>query len=114
MSLDVQESKYIIIDLFPAEVEIDGTSHGDANKIVVTDNRVYMIQDAPYGPFIAFQEGTDYASFDRLSIKEYTVKTETGKVITFRRAEHCACGSRLRGVQPFIGIPHAALKPIKR
>lgn len=112
--LDVQEAKYIILDLFPADVTVDGSSMGNANKAILTDNRLYIIQDAPYGPVIKFEDGAGYATFDRPSLLEYTVDTEQGHHVVIKRAKNCACGSRLRGVYPFIGVPYAKQKPVSR
>lgn len=110
-NLDVQDAKYIIIDLFPAEIEINGVPQGDQLKITVTDNRVYIFEG---GPAIKYQDSTSYTQFDRLSNKEYTLTTGSGDTITFRRARNCGCGSQLRGVNPFIGTPFAKQKPIKK
>lgn len=112
MSLEVEPAQYIQIDLFPAQVEVDGDSLGEDNKIVVTDNMVYVIKHGPVDPYIVFQAPTTRALFDRTSITEYTVGTTDGHVVTFRRARNCGCGNRLRGVHPFPGIPYAPQKTI--
>lgn len=113
-NLPVQDAKYMILDLFPATVEVDGEPMGDANKVVVTDNRLYVIKDAPYGPYIHFEDGASYETFDRPSLLEYTVDTTGGHHVSIKRTKHCACGSRLRGVYPFIGVPYRKQKPVSR
>lgn len=112
MTLTVQPAQYIQMDLFPAQIELDGEPLGDDNKIVVTDNRVYVIRHDPEAPYIALEGETSRALFDRLSLTEYTVSTTDGRTLTFRRAVNCGCGNRLRGVYPFPGVPHAPLKAI--
>lgn len=109
--LVVEDASAITIDLFPAEVEVNGTSYGEANKIIVTDNRVYVIQP---GPVIVYESATDYDSFDRSSRSEYTVLTGTADIVTFRRARNCGCGSQLRGIHPFMGVPYAPRKPVTK
>lgn len=109
--LEVEPAIYMQIGLFPATVTIDGESYGEANKVFLTDNRFYVIQDAPLGPFIAFSCPATREQFARPSKTLYTVITEEHN-IEFYRSRSCGCGSRLRGVNPFIGVPYVAVKRV--
>lgn len=110
--LTVQPAQYMIMDLFPATVEVNGETLGEANKVLLTDNRIYIVQQIPTGAEIAYEDGASFSTFDRPTNKEYTVTTEGGDFVTFRRSQNCGCGSRLRGVNPFLGVPFAARKRV--
>lgn len=108
-----EPAQYIQIALFPATVVIDGVEYGDANKVYLTDSNFYVIQDSPTptGPFIAFQCPATREQFARPTKTLYTVTT-TEHNIEFHRALNCGCGSRLRGVNPFAGVPYIAVKRV--
>jgi len=102
----------IQISLFPAEYTVDGVPSTDnANKIVLTDSNLYIIRDSINGPYVHFSMPATRDQFDRPSVRVYTVTTDD-HVVTFSRATSCACGSRLRGVNPFRGLPHWRVKPV--
>lgn len=102
-TLDVEPAQYINLDLFPAKVEEEGfvPAH-EEYRVIVTDNYLYVINDSPNGPYLAVKE--PLVKFVSLGKGAYTVQTEHD-TYTIERALNCGCGSRLRGLHPFAGVP---------
>lgn len=100
-------ANHIKIDLFPAEVRggEDALDMGQELRVIVTDNYFYVFQDTIDGPKAVVAE--PLTSFDGSNKTGYTVTTDTSEY-WFIRANNCGCGSRLRGIHPFSGVPHIA------
>lgn len=108
--IDVQPAAYVQLDLFPASVVRDGESLGEELRVVVTDNHFYVFTDAVEGPYALI--GLPLISFDGNNKDGYTIETaET--TFAVKRAQNCGCGSRLRGIRPFAGIPYITQINIK-
>lgn len=108
-SIDVEPAEHIKIDLFPAEVRPggeEGTKIGEELRVIVTDNYFYVIEDTISGPEATIKEPLE--SFDGSNKLGYTVTTTPGNTYYFKRAINCGCGSRLRGLRPFDGVPFIA------
>jgi hypothetical protein len=98
-------ANHIKLDLFPATVVVDGVSLGEDLKAIVTDGHFYIFEDTLTGPDVTKQEVL--VSFEGTNLTGYTVVTEQNTYHVSRSAG-CACGSRLRGIHPFSGVPREA------
>lgn len=108
MAVTVLPANYIWLDLFPARITVPADPWAgfqpahEEYRVIVTDAHFYILDDTLEGPqAIVTEPLTDFSG----SHKEgYTVITEAG---TYRveRALNCGCGSRLRGIYPFAGVP---------
>lgn len=75
-----------------------GTRKVDRVRVVLLGDSVLIAQDSPEGPKLVFKE--KYA--DRhVQDKLQTVRTETGKIVSFIKDANCGCGSRLRSWNPY-------------
>lgn len=124
-TLDTEPAKYIRLDLFPADVyEIIETTNEDSTdesvelevttehefmakelRVIVTDNYFYAIIDTINGPDFMVKE--PLLSLSGSSREGYTVTTETSSYY-IKRSTDCGCGSRLRSIHPFRGVPYVA------
>lgn len=96
-------ARHIKLDLFPATVTTsDGTVLGEDLKAIVTDSTFYIFEDTLEGPTYTKEEVL--VSFEGTNKTGYTVVTEQD-TYHVARSLGCACGSRLRGVHPFSGVP---------
>lgn len=105
-TLDVVPANFLYLDIFPGSVFTGGPekpSIGDEYRVIVTDNTFYVLHDTFDGPQSLIQE--PLVSFEGSNKLGYTVVTET-ETYHVQRATNCGCGSRLRGVHPFIGVPY--------
>lgn len=99
MSFDVQPADFLYLDLFPAVVDTaDGSNLGDELRIIVTENRVYVLEDTPDGPAMLLQEPLRVFLGDNKT--GYTIETMANKYYAFR-APNCGCGASLRGIRLF-------------
>lgn len=110
IELNVRPANFISLDLFPAKLTTENgtfvTSH-EEYRVIVTDNAFYLFDDTLEGPQAVISD--PLVSFDGDNKTGYTVTTETD-VYHIERALNCGCGSRLRGLHPFAGVPYAARK----
>lgn len=107
--LDLEPAEVIHADLFPAEV-IGQSFRPDKNgqfRAIVTDNHFYVIADASTGPYLVIKD--PFVSLEGSARKGYTVITTTD-IYTVIKAPNCGCGSRLRSLHPFIGVPYVPYK----
>lgn len=105
-TIDVEPAEFIWLDLFPAKIasELFQPIH-EEYRVIVTDNYFYLIDDTIDGPQAIIKEPlTDFSGSNK---EGYTVSTETGSYLV-QRALNCGCGSRLRGLHPFAGVPFVA------
>jgi hypothetical protein len=96
---------YVLLDLFPAHVTLEGVVLGEALRAGVTDSHFYLFDDTLEGPDVVRTE--DLVSFEGTNKTGYTVVTAENTYYIVRSA-NCGCGSRLRGIHPFDGIPRSA------
>src|SRR4029453_6425121 len=107
--IDVEPANFIWIDLFPAEVHAGGENEppmtDQEQRVIVTDNHFYVIADTLDGPQAVIKE--PLVEFDGSNKTGYTVTTTLENTYYFKRAANCGCGTRLRGIFPFDGVPQA-------
>lgn len=101
VQLDTEPANFIYMDLFPAQVE-EYPNFGDQLRIITTDNYFYIIRDEPTGPALLLKEAL--VSFEGTTKTGYTIVTEIG-TYSVTKAPNCGCGTRLRGLHPFMGVP---------
>jgi hypothetical protein len=76
----------------------DGTRRLDRCRIVVVQETIMIAVDSPEGPELVFREAiTDLSSEGDL----FHVRTESAKILAFKKDRNCGCGSRLRSWQPY-------------
>lgn len=76
----------------------DGTRRLDRCRIVIIKGTIMVAIDTPEGPELVFRETvTDFSSEDDL----FHVRTESAKIMAFKKDRSCGCGSRLRAWQPY-------------
>ncbi len=109
VTIDVEPANFIWIDLFPADVRPGGEDQptmGEELRVIVSDNYFYVLDDTIDGPAAVVKEPLE--SFDGSGKTGYTVTTTIGNTYYFIRALNCGCGSRIRGLHPFAGVPFVA------
>lgn len=102
-------AEQIKLDLFPARVLTSGEDPEllfRESRIIVTDAHYYIFLEGGEGPVVA-QSGT-YTEFAGQNSTGWTL---TDPDITIFRDAGCACGTSLRGIHPFAGVPHARYIP---
>jgi hypothetical protein len=108
-TLDVEPAAFIYLDLFPAKISVhDGYEFQPKHeeyRVIVTDNRIYIIDDFPDGPEVAHTQ--PLIGFEGTNKTGYTVTTPE-VAFHVERALNCGCGSRLRGLHPFSGVPYVS------
>jgi len=102
--IQVQPANGIRVDAFPASVDVEGSSLGDQYRVIITDSHLVVLEDSGTGPRVAIE--LPYTSFEVNAKVGWSVTAgydNTEYVI--KRVFHCGCGSRLRGIHPFGGVP---------
>lgn len=98
----------IRLSLLPAQITVhDGDEllkrHPRARAIVSEDS-VYAYIDTFDGPILDFEYRLeDFYGDNRVG---FTAITPEGYTVHISRSEDCLCGSRLRGFDPFPGVPY--------
>lgn len=109
-TIDVEPANEVWLDIFPAKIlTVEGLfepAH-EEYRVIVTDTYFYIIDDTDDGPKALVSEPT--VQFDGTNKTGYTVVTSTS-IFLISRAPNCGCGSRIRGIRPFAGIPQARPK----
>ncbi len=108
-TIDVEPAEFIWIDLFPAAVRsgsLENAPISEELRVIVANNYFYVIDDTIDGPAAIIKEPLD--EFDGSNKTGYTVTTTLGNTYYFIRALNCGCGSRIRGIFPFPGVPFVA------
>lgn len=109
-TLDVYPANEIWLDLFPAKITtVEGLFEPvhEEYRVIVTDTYTYIIDDTIDGPKAIFAELT--VKFEGSNKTGYTVVTSK-EIFLITRADNCGCGSRIRGLHPFAGVPYARPK----
>jgi len=115
----------ILQDTFPALVSVAGSPPPagetippgsrkyrakvvDRARVIVTADRVIIAVDgtSDEGPLIVFSQPYSAGNFVKAGNADNasTVITDNGAYVSFSRGQDCACGSRLRGWNPFRAI----------
>lgn len=101
---DLPAANYIRLDLFPADISGIDTEVSD-KKVLVTDQHLLVIVQEPSGPSILIKEPLDEYFGRKKGEAHWSLTTESGTLVGITRASGCACGSRLRGINPYPGVP---------
>ena len=102
-------ANFIRFNLFPLSVHVidaDGNQVNEHPKArgIVTDDEVFVYVDSSDGPVVLYEERID--DFTGSAKTGWTVTTSDGHTVQFQRTQGCACGSRLKGFNPFPGVPY--------
>lgn len=92
---------FIRLDIFPADVVVEGERYSPS-RAIVTDDSVYVYMDSAAGPAEVYSARID--DFQGRRTTGYTAVSDSTD-ISINRASGCGCGSRLRGFRPFAGVP---------
>ena len=100
----------IRLDLFPATVVEhapgdETPTTRDKCRVFVTNDAVYVYQDAYGGPQVVI-EGPLY-DFSGNNKVGWSAQIDDGPLLDISRSRGCGCGSLLRGINPFPGVPYA-------
>lgn len=101
---DLRMPAYIRLNLFPATVtRADGTVL-DPVRAVVTDDTLYVFQDANPHPVEVLVAAIDeYSSISRTHWR--VIADDTLEKIEINKRAGCGCGNKLRGFNAFPGVP---------
>lgn len=109
-TIDVEPANEVWLDIFPAKIQtvkgLFAPIH-EEYRVIVTDTYFYIIDDTLEGPAAILTEPT--IQFEGSNKVGYTVETPT-QIFHITRAPNCGCGTRLRGIFPFAGIPQVRPK----
>ena len=86
-------------DLNPTQ-RVSGGVNLSVTRIVVMNNRVWVVKDSPNGAVVAFAENIDPTSIHSDRFGGY-LATASGKKLAWTKDESCGCGSRLRSWRPY-------------
>lgn len=107
-TIDVEPANEVWLDLFPAKIESDGWEpQHEAYRVIVTDTYFYILDDLSEGPAAVVTLPT--VAFEGNNKVGYTVTTPDASFYIVRAA-NCGCGTRLRGIFPFAGVPQTRPK----
>jgi hypothetical protein len=102
--------QFMRFSLFPLEITVTKDDEviyqHHKTRVVVTDDEIYSFIDDPQGvekAVVGFQDRI--LDYEGRASTGWTVHTADGAVATFRRSGGCSCGSRLKGFDPFPGLP---------
>lgn len=105
--------QFIRFNLYPLETHVyDKDGHplqvNQNTRTVVTDDEVYVYVDDHSGPSIWFTDRLEDFSGD--ATNGWTVET-SDYTVKMKRSGGCGCGSRLKGYNPFPGLPFERMFP---
>lgn len=112
--LEAPPAQYIRLDLFPAILTpladsppLPDQQPGavlDGKRIIATDTYFLLYSDTQDGPML--QQVWTLQSFEGRNTTGWTVRTEEGYNFLVRRSSHCGCGTKLRSIFPYMGVPY--------
>jgi len=109
-TFDVPAAQFIRLDLFPALLHGTGIPGADANgvldgkRVIVTDSYILMFSDTQTGPQLVWSDAL--VDIEGRNTIGWTITTESGANFLVRRSTGCGCGSKLRGIFPYPGVPY--------
>jgi hypothetical protein len=93
--------QFIRYDQFPTTVTV-GEQKFHPARTVVTDDSLYVFMDSSSGPAKVYEARLDdYGGSGRTR----SALTSDGDSVHIAKATGCGCGSLLRGLMPFPGVP---------
>jgi hypothetical protein len=92
------ESVSDIVTFAPRGVSPQGTRRLDRCRVSVYNNILMIAIDSESGPKTVFKEICTF--LEKGEDKIFRAKTETGKILSFKKENNCGCGSRLRAWNP--------------
>ena len=100
--------QFIRFNLFPLAVDVtdkDGNlvQHHMTTRGIVTDDEVLIYIDDANGPSVFFTDRLE--DFSGTAKTGWVAKTTDEYTVTMERSSGCGCGSRLKGFNPFPGLP---------
>lgn len=100
--------QFIRFNLFPLHVTVTNSEgeqifENTATRTFVTDEDVLVYADGAQGPIVAFEDRLE--DFTGNASNGWTVLTSEGNTVSISRSSGCGCGSRLKGFNPFPGVP---------
>lgn len=101
--------EYLRLDLFPAKVyAFNEESSGNlaTARVVVTNDEAFVFGDGPTGVEVKWSGRLEDFTGDNK--QGYTIVLHDGTTLQVARSGGCGCGTRLRGFQPFPGVPYLA------
>lgn len=108
----IAPADHIKLDLFPARVTSMGEEptllHKDC-RIIITDAHFYVFKESETGFVVA--ESGPITDFEGSNAVGWTITTPENREFIIFRDANCGCGSRLRGIHPFPGVPYVAYIP---
>jgi hypothetical protein len=70
-------------------------------RVILSEKTIVVAKDSETGPQIVFQEKYDFAEISKKGDLDTRIVTKSGKMLAFRKDNACACGSRLKGWNPY-------------
>lgn len=111
-------ASFIRVDLFPAILYgpslPDATPGGilDARRVILTDSYALVFSDSNDGPILSHTWTlVDIEGDNRVGWTVTVEELETPFLL--KRSANCGCGSRLRGIFPYQGVPYQPFKSTK-
>lgn len=100
--------QFIRFNLFPIAVDVTDSEgnpviNHTATRAIVTDDEVYIYADDTHGPSVIFNDRLE--DFSGTAQNGWTALTSDGNTVNMTRSGGCGCGSRLKGYNPFPGLP---------
>lgn len=100
--------QYLRFNLFPLAVDVNNEQGHLINsypntRAIVTDEAVFVYTDGVNGPETSFTDRLE--DFSGNATDGWTVNTTDGYTLSIKRSDGCGCGSRLKGYNPFPGVP---------
>jgi len=106
---ELPSAAFIRLDLFPATISgpsVDGGVINDA-RVVATDSYLIGVIETREGFVVAYLEELD--SFSGRPTTGYTATSPSGDEVLVKRSGGCGCGSKLRGLRLYPGVPYSRI-----
>lgn len=104
---------FIRFNLFPVSITVNDSEGNpikahNAARAFVTDDEVIVYVDDTNGPSVFYNDRLEDFSGD--ATVGWTVLTSEEHTLHLKRSGGCGCGSRLKGFNPFPGVPYEKTK----
>lgn len=102
---DLHPVKHIVHELFPARIVAGPEYLGTGFKVFITDLTLSIWEEGGADPILKYEGAYDTLEGTRKDGLSLSIDDEMYYIV---RDDHCGCGSRLRGFNPFKGVPRIA------